>query len=1221
MTCLHLPTRLGAFAITERLGHGGMGEVWRGRHETSHLPVAVKVLRPDDRWTGGGAELFRREVRATASMHHPAVVHVLDYGLVSAEAARASGGRLTSGAPWMAMELCSGGTLQGYRGALGWPRIRPVLLTLLDALAHAHARGFVHRDVKPANVLIGTPLDTRPGIKLSDFGIARIDHPTQDLAEAEFAGSAPYSAPEQLVGPVHEIGPGTDLFGLGCLAWALLTGDPPHSGASLPALVSARRAGRLPEFVPVDPVPDGFVHWLRRLLAPASGDRFECAADAAWALVRLEPNDPDEEALLASSPNDALAASGTLTGLLSGAEDPLTVAATHTFAATRLGLDGLRRGLGSAPWAPDEGAVRAGRTRPSRPPLPEDWRRLHPAPPAAALLGAGLGLFPFRTVPLAGREAERDLLWRALHRVSREGTAGAVVVRGAAGVGKSRLVGWICERAHELGAASVYRASHGATPGPADGLPGMLRRRFRLRGTVGDEAGPAVRPQLERRGLRDPNVQNGVLELVAPGSTTPEARAALLSTPEARWKAVADLVAADARRRPVIVWLDDAQWGEDALGFARQCLRRRQLDRAPVLLLLTVRDDLPATTGRLEDVGALLALPGCEALSVGPLDDAERGELVANLLGLTDESAREITARAEGNPLFTVQLVEHQVRQGQLVVGKGGFQPADGEPRAVPDDLRSMWAERFDAATQGLAAPAAHAVEIAAALGVEFDPGLWARAAGLGEEGMAAVTAALLEACLVVPVEERLRFVHGMARESIEQAARAAGRWAPAHAACAAALEGSRVPADVERRGLHILAAGTAAAAIDDLLAAVRWRKASGEPREALRAAEALATAHEQAGTDAGAEALLQARLDRLELLRNLRRDRPGDTEALDGLLASAQLGGHLRVAALVRCEIGRRLRDRGDLGGASSCLRTAFAQAEEADDDAAIGSAGLALGWAMAMAGEHQDARRIFRRAAAAGGRSGDLLGMARAYMGLCESYVQDGRLERASHFGERALEAAQGRGAARSVGDAAVHLAAVDLAVAATSPDPEPALRRAGQRIALARREHDRGGAGGALFNTLNLAGEVARRRGLWEEATEAYREALAVAEAFAPGWTWMPRLNLAVLEMEGGRFADARRPIEAAGATLRASGRAAMLQWIDLMMLPVLIGEGDRAGLGVALDGLAAGPEGWYRPQADCRRAVEWASAMARREGWTGEAERLDRLHRSYHPAGEG
>ena len=166
---------------------------------------------------------------------------------------------------------------------MGWPRIRPVLLTLLDALAHAHARGFVHRDVKPANVLIGTPFDARPGIKLSDFGIARIEHTSQDLPEAEFAGSAPYSAPEQLVGPVHEIGPSTDLFGLGCLAWALMTGDPPHASASIPQLISARRAGRLPEFVPVDPVPDGFVQWLRRLLAPASGSRFEYAADAAWA--------------------------------------------------------------------------------------------------------------------------------------------------------------------------------------------------------------------------------------------------------------------------------------------------------------------------------------------------------------------------------------------------------------------------------------------------------------------------------------------------------------------------------------------------------------------------------------------------------------------------------------------------------------------------------------------------------------------------------------------------------------------------------------------------------------------------------------------------------------------------------------------------------------------------------------------------------------------------
>src|SRR5688500_13818028 len=144
---------LGPFTLLAPLGAGGMGEVWAAVHGPSDAPVAVKVLTAAFAREPVFVRAFRNEVRATAALDHPSIVAVLDHGEVSEAADAASDGRLQAGSPYLVMERVDGGSLADVLGNHPWDDLRRDLLVVLDALAHAHARGVVHRDMKPANVL------------------------------------------------------------------------------------------------------------------------------------------------------------------------------------------------------------------------------------------------------------------------------------------------------------------------------------------------------------------------------------------------------------------------------------------------------------------------------------------------------------------------------------------------------------------------------------------------------------------------------------------------------------------------------------------------------------------------------------------------------------------------------------------------------------------------------------------------------------------------------------------------------------------------------------------------------------------------------------------------------------------------------------------------------------------------------------------------------------
>jgi tetratricopeptide (TPR) repeat protein len=269
-------TTVGPFTVQHRLGHGGMAQVFAAVHGASGAPVALKVIDADASAFHNAQALFEREVQAVASLDHPGVVNVMDSGVVTAGEAAPDMG-IAAGAPWLAMERLHG-SLGERGGRESWDTVRRWLHELLLALDHAHARGVLHRDVKPGNLL----LDAEGRLRLCDFGLARLGSPAGVTSRSRQSGTPLYMAPETFDDGL--LGPWSDLYAVGCVAHELLTGAPPFEGNNVFALIQAHVVQPPPRLPTTLAVPPGTQEWLDRLLAKAPADRFRRASDAARAL-------------------------------------------------------------------------------------------------------------------------------------------------------------------------------------------------------------------------------------------------------------------------------------------------------------------------------------------------------------------------------------------------------------------------------------------------------------------------------------------------------------------------------------------------------------------------------------------------------------------------------------------------------------------------------------------------------------------------------------------------------------------------------------------------------------------------------------------------------------------------------------------------------------------------------------------------------------------------
>jgi len=1149
MGVLQIP--VGPFVLHRLIGVGGAGEVWQGVHTVQQVPVAVKVITAARARDARYQEAFANEVRLVAGLDHPGVVVVLDTGVINEEAELASMGRMVGGSPYLAMELAARGSVRTRFGPENWRSLRAQLLWLLDALAHAHARGVIHRDIKPGNILVfeepAVPGDITGAscLRLTDFGLA---HAT-DRAERVIKGTSGtpiFMSPEQFRGQWRDFGPYTDLYALGCVAYSLAAGKPPFRGSGASALMQAHLSQPLPKLEPRFPVPEGFFGWIGKLMRKNPEARPQFAADAAWSLIGLGEADEPRAPTPPSSPIrvDPTVVGPTLTRSWPEWDDALGRPSTFVV-------------------SPD---LSTGDDHPI-PPLPDSWVLPHAPPPSMQLVGAGLGLYGTRAIPLVGREAEREVIWSALRDVRANKTVRACLLRGTAGAGKSRLAEWICARASETGNAVVLRATHSPDGGVTDGLPRMVAAVLTCVGMNRPDMQRRVHAWLSARGATDDYEWNAVMELIWPRSdgeiAVKERNTVHFGGANERYALIHRLLdyAAGPKDpagvyRPVILWLDDVQWGFDAIRLARYLLNRVTGER-PILVLLTAQDEaMEDRESESAAVDELCAHPGAVSIAVPALVSEERRQLVRELLYLEGDLAAQVEDRTDGNPLFAVQLVGDWVQRGVLEVGESGWVLRDGEEAVLPDDIHELWAARTARVLEGRPEDARAALELAALMGADVEGNEWTgacRVAGL--KVPRDLVQSLSERRLARANAQGWAFTHGMLRESLERSARESGRWEDLHRACATTLQirydAARLPGIAERLGRHLFYGGQPEDALEPLREGAWERRAMSDYGAAIRLLDlredvlgvlALDASDPRWGEGwiARAHTLLgQGRLDQAED-RGRQTVKAGRAHDWRYLLAPA-----LRMAATAASKKGR-------LSEALELLLEGEKAGKAVGDELNTAQCLCAASEVFAKTGGPENAIKYARRALARYVAIENPQGQSEALMALANGWRAAGDLDKSREYAERAIELFEQLGA------------------------------RFG--VATAR----------------NTLGDTLRATGHFAEAAESYRQSGELLRALGSPEHWIPRFNHGLLLLKQEDYAEARPQFEAAMAEMERKGRAGLQGALYTALLPCLADAEDWDGwdlyLGMAKDHLER--SGFVDP--DVAEAAESGASAATRFG---------------------
>jgi tetratricopeptide (TPR) repeat protein len=1059
------PLPCGRFDLQATVGRGAYGTVWRGRDRDRGLPVAVKVVHaevPD----AERASLLH-EARAVASLDHPGIVRIVDLGSVTTEEAARGHGHLVTGAPWLAMDLVRGGTLRDEVGKVDWPRLRDVLTQLLDALAHAHAAGIVHRDLKPANVL-------REGrrVVVSDFGIAAVVGSAQ---EDTICGTPAYMSPEQIRGEWRAFGPWTDLYSVGCLAWALATGRAPFPGKGM-AVMQAHLTAEVPEFLPNAPMPEGLEPWLRQLLRKRPSERPTFAADAARSLAAI---------------------------------------------------DGGPRG-----WSLPASGERD-----------DDWLSAH------IDVAEGERLIGMRSVPLIGRGAERRHLWEHLRRVVERGTTLVDVLRGPTGIGKSRLAAWLCQRAHELGAARVVELAVGADL--ATGAGAAVARSAGADGLGAPEAeerlSAAFGHLLPRSDLR------ALANLCALGAPGVGAGSARLAQPAWRLAVLARWLRALSIDRPVILRIEDAHRDPEALALARVMLDPRDArtllpGEHGVLVLVTLRDDTfrggtatdpftsSAAATAIQRALTALAQAGADMFSIGPLDEEEQRALLRMAsgvgtrrgLGLSPALASAVLRRADGNPLFVEQIVRGWAASGAIVQTARGLESRDGGVPPLDEDLSAAWAHRVEQLFAALPDEARSSVELAATLGTRFDVRRWMEAcrhAGVSAhgQGLDVLAAQRLVARPSGAPPDTYAILHGGLREALLAMAHDRGRAERWHLACARVHEGTAGGrGDIRARALHLAQTREYAAAIVAL-------------------AEAAADAERHGQTELNSELVALRRRALTE--GGIAASDPAHGEQLCLEADNALLLGHwseLEARALRALEQGR----------AHGWARV-------------VARATLLHGLFLSHVGRVADAAPIIDAAV----ESHRTLGVECPREQLGNALRVQGDAQTAlAHF-DAAMAAFD---EARTV------YAGTDDAAGAARCDVGAALvlrlrgdrDRARRALAAARALFQRAGHLWGEAVCINDTADLLRLDGDLDSAEAGYREACDRYLALGTR-PLIPDINRALLLAERGRFADARAVLDPLRDYVARSGRNPLLVYIEAARAECCYATGDPEGGRAAFD----------------------------------------------------
>ena len=1087
-----------------------MGEVFRGVHRERNFPVALKIMNAERAQHPEFRHALRQEIRAVARLYHPGVIMVFDSGEVPEALEHETKGRYVADSSWFAMELASYSLEDLDRSTLDWWHVRNIFVRILDALSHSHARGVIHRDLKPGNVLFVQGPDGRQ-LKLTDFGLAHAldETPAQESLGQKITGTPRFMSPEQITGQWRDHGPWTDLYALGCMAYWLVDGQPPHRGDSTDEILESHLDNPLPPLHAPFDVPREFGAWLGRLLAKNPADRFQRSADAARALFKL--GDPPGQ----SRPDDHPRLSF---------HNSLDEQVTPDLSDTDMGMTEIISDVLASPSVPELQALERPRYTPTHQDAPEhfkipqSWHRRQPPPLSTELIGVGLGLFGLREIPFVDRDDERDQIWAALRRVGRTSSPHIVFLKGATGTGKSRLAAWTCERAHEVGAATPLRASHGPMGGAHEGLAAMFANHLRCSELDREDILERIRHSLHDRSL-DPDALHDCLamsEIVAPAvldDYREENARIRFHTPEERHAVIFRFLKRLGRRRPIILLLDDLQWGNETLNTLEYLVETVDTRRLPLLVIGTVQTDaLVDRPVAREKIEHLSQDSHTETVSVGSLPPDEHRLLINRMLGLEKDLVEQVAERTGGNPLYAVQLVDDWVERGVLELGSTGFRLREGEEAPLPADLQELFRDRLATLVrQDLDAPAGNALqalELAAALGTDVKRVEWSTVCKqCAVQLPLLVLDSMVANDLATLMDGGWSFTHQAFRDTLLHNAETQGRLEGHHLQCAKALRQlypEQHPGLPRRLGRHLLKANRPADALQPVL-------------------------------NAGAQCRIRCDF---ELEEAFYRE-------YEELLGELDVPANDRRRALGLIERAKSKIRREELSAADELLERAERMARIVGDRDLLADTLLQRAIVANDCGHLPDGMRIIKEAHKLYEELGDTNGRAQAYLTLADLHYWAGDY----HDAEKAYRKAQ-RLFDRI--DQPLDLARVEKALGSLYTSLED-TERAQEIFQDARQVFEEHGDLTEVAYCLNNLGETYRLEQRLGEAEEAYQEALDILSRIGIGDDAIIMMNLGMVRLAQNRVEDAdplfRRVLE----LLAGSQRRGYIGLAHLARLP--------------------------------------------------------------------
>jgi tetratricopeptide (TPR) repeat protein len=787
----------GRFVVERHAGAGGMGSVYLARDEQNEgRPVALKVL-VDSATTALDVDRFDREAQMLSQLRHPGVVAYVGHGVEA------------SGRPWLAMEWVEGPSLQEH---LAEPMLREDAIALVSAIAAAlgaaHARGIVHRDVKPNNIVLAGGDVRKP--RLLDFGIARLESGENALTQAgAVIGTPGYMAPEQARG-LASIDARADVYALGCLLFRALAGRTPFVG-SQPVAVLARTivedAPHLRSLVPGTPWSlDALV---AKLLARDPAERPADGAAVVRALATLGPDEADEateaappsiasgEALTTSEKRFVTVLLGSRVGQRANVAVARELASMHHARFEALADGSFLMVLTSAS-SPTDLAVRACQAamamRDRDPSLAlaivaglavadgfngEVFDRA-----AEAVRAAGAGAIAVddatralvsdrfevaregdldllrrpggterklrgHPTPFVGRDREIGFLQGLYAECVEEGAARVVLVLAPPGAGKSRVRRELVTRLAQGESPPLVLLGVGDPLGASTPL-GMVGAALQRAAGCYDADTRDVRTQLETWLGKRLGGDHAAIALLLDLAGVHDGDATILhygQTPTVR--AFLDWLGAELAERPVLIVLEDLHWG-DAATIDLVDAALRAFAKKPLMVLALARPEVKTLFPQL------FAEREPHELRLGPLGKAASAALVRATLETKDEATiARVVERAGGNAFFLEELIR--------AVGEG--------TSALPDTVLAVIQARLDA----LGSELTRVLRAASVFGETFwKPGVAALlGVDAGSRRLAVWLAALSERELIerapetsIPGAAQLVFRHSLVREA-----------------------------------------------------------------------------------------------------------------------------------------------------------------------------------------------------------------------------------------------------------------------------------------------------------------------------------------------------------------------------------------------------------------------------------------------------------------------